>query len=339
MVKAAISGFGRIGRTTLRVWLGRPDLQSQLEIVAINTSGSMPISGWAHLLKYDTAYGCLDSLVSTEGDNLVIAPKHSIPVLAQKDPAQIPWNQYGVEVVIEATGVFRDAQTASLHLKSGAKKVIISAPGKGEGIGTYVLGANKYQGQEDIIDNASCTTNCIAPVVAILQDQFGIAKAAMTTIHSYTDDQNLQDGSHKDLRRARSAAQNIIPTSTGAARATTKAIPKLSGLFDGISLRVPTITGSISDITCLVKQKTTVEAVNQAFKKATDNPVWKNIVAVTSEPLVSSDIIGRPESAIIDLSLTQVIDGDLVKVFAWYDNEWGYCNRLLEQAINAGKTI
>lgn len=339
MLKVAINGFGRIGRTALRVWLKRPDLQSQIDVVAINTSGSMPISSWAHLLKYDTAYGPLDTPVTFDEKHLILDSKFKIPVLGQPDPAKLPWKEYGVDVVIEATGVFRDAQKAGLHLKSGAKKVIISAPSKGEGIGTFVLGANEYQGQGDIIDNASCTTNCIAPVVAIMQAKFGIAKATMTTVHSYTDDQNLQDGSHKDLRRARAAAQNIIPTSTGAAKATTKTLPALAGLFDGVALRVPTITGSISDITCLLKQKTTIEAINQAFKDAVNQPQWKNIVSVTEEPLVSSDILARPESAIVDLSLTQVVDGDLVKVFAWYDNEWAYANRLLEQAVNVGKFL
>ena len=351
MIRAAINGFGRIGRTAFRVWHARKDLQKQLDLVAINTSGSMPVSSWAHLLKYDTTYGRFPHQVGVEEANQPEAVSAAdpligyfkihdkkYPVLAQREPAKLPWKKYQIDVVIEATGVFRSEETVKPHLTAGAKKVLLSTPSKGGNIGTYVLGANTYKGQHTIADNASCTTNCIAPVAAILQAKFGILKAAMTTIHGYTDSQNLQDGSHKDLRRARAAAQNMVPTSTGAAVATTKTLPELAGLFDGTSVRIPLLIGSISDITLLLKQKTTVKAVNQAFKDATQNPLWKSIVAVTEEPLVSADIIGRSESAIVDLALTKVIDGDLVKVFAWYDNEWGYCNRLLEQAINIGKT-
>lgn len=348
MIKVAINGFGRIGRVTLRVLESRPDLKKELSLVAINTSGSMPISGWAHLFKYDTAYGPFAPELSLEEVNppeaatdanpllgyLKIGGK-KIPLLAQKDPEKLPWREYQPDVVIEATGVFRDEEGAGKHLKAGAKRVLISAPGKGGDIGTFVLGVNQYR-QGKIADNSSCTTNCIAPVAAVLHQALGIAKATMTTIHAYTDDQNPQDGSHKDLRRARAAAQNIIPTSTGAAKATAKTIPELAGLFDGIALRVPVIVGSISDITCVVKRKTTIDEVNQIFKDAAKNPRWQGIVAVSVDPLVSSDIIGRPESAIVDLPLTQVVDGDLVKVFAWYDNEWGYCNRLLEQAVIVG---
>ena len=243
----------------------------------------------------------------------------------------------GVDVVIESTGRFTDTEGAGLHLQAGAKKVVISAPSKGSGIPTLVLGVNtdKYQG-ETIINNASCTTNCISPVVAVMNNKFGILKAAMTTIHAYTHDQNLQDGPHKDLRRARAAAANMVPTSTGAAKATTEAIPALKGLFDGVAIRVPVIVGSISDITFLLKKKVTVEEVNDALKQAAEGEL-KNIMAVTDEPIVSSDIVGRSESAIVDLGLTQVVDGDLVKVFAWYDNEFGYSNRLVEQVINIGK--
>lgn len=349
MIKIAINGFGRIGRTALRVWLNRPDLQAKIQIVAINTSGSMPVANWAHLLKYDTAYGPLSEPITTEETQkpdkvtdqnpligYILHTSHRIPVLAQRDPTKLPWGQYQPDVVIEATGVFRDLDGATKHLTAGAKKVLISAPAKGGTIGTYVLGANEYPGGQALANNASCTTNCIAPVAAILEAAFGIAKATMTTIHAYTDDQNLQDGSHKDLRRARAAAGNIIPTSTGAAIATTETIPQLKGLFDGLALRVPVTTGSISDITIVTKRKTTVDEVNQVLSDASTNPRWEGIVATTTEPLVSSDIIGRPESAIVDLSLTQVVDGDLVKVLAWYDNEWGYCNRLLEQAIEIG---
>jgi glyceraldehyde 3-phosphate dehydrogenase len=347
MVKAAINGFGRIGRTAFRVFFERPDLHDQLDIVAINTSGSMDLEGWAHLLKYDTAYREFHHSISiekvhgrkevTEADPLLgylTVDSRKIPVLAQKDPAKIPWSTYGVDIVIESTGVFRDEKGAGLHLKNGVKKVLISAPSKGGPIGTYVLGVNAYDGKFPIADNASCTTNCIAPVAAIIHEVFGIKKAALTTIHSYTDDQNLQDGSHKeDLRRARAAALNMVPTSTGAAKAVTQTIPALKGLFDGIAVRVPTVTGSISDLTFVVSKPTTVAEVNQAIKDAAATDRWRGLIAWTEEPLVSSDIIGRRESTVVDLKMTQVIAGDLVKILAWYDNEWGYCNRLVEQTI------
>jgi glyceraldehyde-3-phosphate dehydrogenase type I len=350
MIKAAINGFGRIGRTAFRVFFDRPDLFDQLDIVAINTSGSMDIEGWAHLLKYDTAYRQFPHHVSTEKvhgrkevtdeDPLLgylTVDSRRIPILAQKDPLKIPWAKYNVDVVIESTGVFRDEKGAGMHLKSGAKKVLISAPSKGGAIGTYVLGVNAYDGKFPIADNASCTTNCIAPVVAVMHQVFGIQKAALTTIHSFTDDQNLQDGSHKeDLRRARAASLNMVPTSTGAAKAVTQTIPDLKGLIDGIAVRVPTITGSISDLTFVVKRPTTVAEVNQAIKDAADTDRWRGLIAWTEEPLVSSDIIGRKESTVVDLKMTQVIDGDLVKILAWYDNEWGYCNRLLEQTTFVG---
>src|SRR3989344_3329777 len=350
MVKAAINGFGRIGRITLRVWLKRMDLQEQLDVVAINTSGSMPVSGWAHLLKYDTAYGPLEDEVQMQEVNqpeavtdknpllgYFIVKEKKIPLLAQKDPAKLPWETYQVDVAIESTGVFTSKELASAHLRAGARKVLISAPSKGEGVGTFVLGDNQYRGEGDIIDNASCTTNCVAPVVVVLNENFGVRKASLTTIHAYTDDQRLQDNSHKDLRRARAASQNIIPTTTGAAIATTKTIPDIRGMFDGIAIRVPVNVGSISDVVCLVNRKVTVDEVKRAFQEAAKTR-FKNIIAVTDEPLVSSDIIGRSESAIVDLPFTQVIDGDLVKILAWYDNEWGYSNRLLEQAVKVGET-
>jgi glyceraldehyde 3-phosphate dehydrogenase len=350
MVKAAINGFGRIGRTGLRVFLNRPDMHDQLDIVAINTSGSMELEGWAHVLKYDTAYRQLPHELSVEKVNSVkevtdedplLGYFHvlgrKIPVLAQRDPAKIPWEKYQVDVVIEATGAFRDEKKAGAHLEAGAKKVLISAPSKGGAIGTFVLGVNAYDGEFPIADNASCTTNCIAPVAAVIHQAFGVKKAALTTIHAYTDDQNLQDGSHKeDLRRARAAAMNMVPTSTGAAKAVTQTIPELKGLFDGIAIRVPVITGSLSDLTFVVEKKVTPEEVNQAIKDAAASDRYRGIIAITEEPLVSSDIIGRNESTVVDLAMTQVIDGDLVKILAWYDNEWGYCNRLIEQTAFVG---
>ena len=352
-----INGFGRIGRLSVRVW--HQYHQSNLSLVAINTSGSMDIEGWAHLLKYDTTYGLFPGEIgyekyqaskdATDTDPLigylVIDNKYKIPVTAQRDPAKIPWGKYGAEVIIESTGAFTSEEKAKLHLQGGAKQVIISAPAKGGNVPTSVIGVNEAavmdkdrQNTLAVVNNASCTTNCVAPVAIVIHERLGISKAAMTTIHSYTDDQNLQDASHKDLRRARAAAHNIVPTSTGAAIATTETIPELKGLFDGIALRVPTITGSLTDFTFLVKRPTTVEEVNKYFRQATLEDRLSGILAVTDEPLVSSDIIGRRESAIVDLGLTQVIDGDLVKVFAWYDNEWGYTNRLLETTRDIANT-
>ncbi|HJX59288.1 MAG TPA: type I glyceraldehyde-3-phosphate dehydrogenase [Patescibacteria group bacterium] len=350
MLKVGINGFGRIGRIAFRIALLKHT--NEIEVAAVNTSGSMDTAGWAHLVTYDTMYRRFgvdvkseevkDPEATTDADpqigNLIVNGK-KIPVLAQKDPAKIPWSKFGVEVVIEATGRFTTAEDAKKHSVGGAKVVIISAPVKGGNVGTYIIGVNDFKGETDVLSNSSCTTNCVAPVAAVLQAKFGIAKAAMTTIHGYTDDQNLQDNSHKDLRRARAAAENIIPTTTGAAISTTETIPELRGLFDGRALRVPVATGSITDFSVLLKRDVSVEEVNQAFIEASQNPIYKGILGVTDKPLVSSDIIGTSESAIVDLSLTQVVAGNLIKVFAWYDNEWGYANRLVEQVIRVGKTI
>jgi len=350
MIRVGINGFGRIGRLAFRIGLLKHS--NQLEFGAINTSGSMDVSGWAHLTNFDTMYRKFDKEVkfeeirkakeATDEQPEIGAFKvdgKKIPVLAQRDPSRIPWGKYKVDVVIEATGVFVSEEDAKKHALGGAKRVVISAPAKGGNVGTYVLGVNEVKGDAEVISNASCTTNCVAPVAAVLHSKFGIEKAMMTTVHGYTDDQNLQDGSHKDLRRARAAALNIVPTSTGAAIATTETIPELKGLFDGMALRVPVATGSISDITAVVKKQTTVDEVNKAFIEASQNVLYKGILAVSEEPLVSSDIVGRSESAIVDLPLTQVIGGNLVKVFAWYDNEWGYANRLVEQVIRVGTKL
>ena len=352
MVKVGINGFGRIGRIAFRIGILKH--LSEIEFVAINTSGSMPTSGWAHLVNYDTVYRKFEFDVKAEEvkkpdqvsdedpliGHLKISEKNmDVPILAQKDPAKIPWGKYGVDVVIESTGKFTTEEDAKKHAIGGAKRVVISAPVKGGNVGTYIIGVNDVKGDPYVISNSSCTTNCVAPVAAVLHAKFGIEKAGLTTAHGYTDDQNLHDNSHKDMRRARAAAQNIVPTSTGAAVSTTETIPALKGLFDGSALRVPVITGSISDFTLLLKKNVTKEEVNQAFKEASENPLYKGVLTVSEEELVSSDIIGRSESAIVDLSLTQVIAGNLVKVFAWYDNEWGYANRLVEQVIRVGKTI
>ena len=338
-LRVGINGFGRIGRNAFKVAL--EEHQDEIEIVAVNDLTSPDVL--AHLFKYDSAYGHWGREISNDETGIIIDGKR-YPVLAEKEPVKLPWGQMGVDVVIESTGRFTDEEGMKQHLTAGAKKVVLSAPSKGGNIGTFLIGVNhdKYRG-ENLINNASCTTNCIAPIAAIIQSKFGIAKALMTTVHSVTAEQNLVDGpppggKSNDLRRARAAYVNMIPTSTGAAVATTEAIPELKGLFDGRAIRVPTITGSLSDFTFLLKNKTTVEEVNQAVKEACNNPMWQGIVAWTEEPVVSSDIIGRSESAIVDLSLTQIVDGDLLKVFAWYDNEWGYSNRLVEQVINIGKT-
>lgn len=351
-VKVGINGFGRIGRIAFRIGILKH--LEEIEFVAINTSGSMPASGWAHLTKYDTMYRTFeydvtgkdlkDPKEATDEDPLIgeiAVPERDVkvPILAQKDPSKIPWGKYGVDVVIEATGVFTKEEDAKKHAIGGAKRVVISAPAKGENVGTYVVGVNEIKGSPEVISNASCTTNCVAPVMAVMEAAFGIEKAAMTTVHAYTDDQNLQDGSHKDLRRARAAGQNIVPTSTGAAVATAETIPSLKGIFDGTALRVPVTTGSITDFTIILKRAVTVEEVNNAFKEASGNAIYRGILAVSDQELVSSDIIGRSESSIVDLPLTQVIGGNLVKVFAWYDNEWGYANRLIEQVIRVGRTL
>lgn len=320
-----------------RVWLLKH--ANEMQIVAINTSGSMDTAGWAHLLMHDTTYREFGIPVTADKENLIIESLGlKIPVLAQKDPELIGWGKYGVEVVMECTGKFTDELGALKHAKSGAKKVIISAPHKGGNVGTFVVGVNPSTGSGQVISNASCTTNCVTPVAAVMQAKFGIKKAMMTTVHAYTDDQVVQDGSHKDLRRARAAAANIVPTSTGAAIATTEVIPELKGLFDGISLRVPVLTGSISDFVFVTAKPVTREEINQAFVEAASNPRYKGIIAVNDNHLVSSDIIGSSYSAIVDPEFTQVIDGDLVKVLAWYDNEWGYANRLVEQTILFGKS-
>jgi glyceraldehyde 3-phosphate dehydrogenase len=355
MTIVGINGFGRIGRLAFRI--GVLKHLDELQFGAINTSGSMNTAGWAHLTNYDTMYRKFQYDVKsedlkkpeevTDGDpqigNLMIADRNiKVPVLAQRDPAKLPWGKYGVDVVIEATGHFTDEEGAKKHAIGGAKRVVISAPAKGGNVGTYVLGVNEkgeYGPEGEVISNASCTTNCIAPIAAVMQAKFGIEKAMMTTIHSYTDDQVLQDSSHRDLRRARAAGQNIIPTTTGAAIATTETIPELKGLFDGMSLRVPVTTGSITDFTFILKKDVTKEEVNMAFKEAAENVIYKGILAVSEGELVSSDIIGRSESAIVDLPLTQVVAGNMVKVFAWYDNEWGYANRLVEQVIRVGRTL
>lgn len=331
--RIAINGFGRIGRAAFKIALQKPEL----EVVAINDLTEASVL--AHLLKYDTAYGHFKEVITVSDSKLVIAGKE-YPVLAEPVPEKLPWKDLAIDVVLECTGRFTDKDSAAKHVAAGAKKVILSAPSKGEdgSVPTFLMGVNqdRYKG-ESVVSNASCTTNSLAPVAQVLHERFGIKKALMTTVHSYTADQNLQDGPHKDLRRARAAAQNIVPTSTGAAIAVTQVLPELKGKFDGFSVRVPTIVVSLTDFTFLLAKTVTAEEINATLKEAAARARYKNVLAVTDEPLVSSDLIGNPFSSIVDLSLTKVVDGDLVKVVAWYDNEWGYSNRLVEMALEVAR--
>ncbi|HJQ08548.1 MAG TPA: type I glyceraldehyde-3-phosphate dehydrogenase [Candidatus Saccharimonadales bacterium] len=332
--RVAINGFGRIGRNAFKIAFERSDL----EIVAINDLTDTKTL--AHLLKYDTNYGRYGHEVSAAEETIVVDDQH-IKVFAQKDPAQLPWKDLNVDVVIESTGFFVDPAKARAHIDAGAKKVVISAPAKGEGATTVVLGVNEDQleGAAEIISNASCTTNCITPVAAVIESHFGIEKAMMTTVHSYTASQVLQDGPAKDLREARAAAENIVPTTTGASIAAAKALPALENKFGGLSVRVPTPVVSLSDFVIITKRKVTVEEVNEVFKKAAKEPYYQGILDVTEEQLVSSDFIGNSHSAVVDLSLTAVIDGNMLKVVAWYDNEWGYSNRLVEEVADVGRLL
>ena len=332
MVKVAINGFGRIGRNALKILLERRDAQ----VVAINDITDAKTL--AHLLKYDSSYGTYDKKVSA-GENSIIINSREIPVFAEKDPAKLPWKDLGVDVVIESTGFFTKPEDARAHIKAGAKKVVISAPAKGEGAKTVVLGVNEevVEAGDEIISNASCTTNCIAPVMKVLEDEFGIDKAMMTTVHSYTGSQRLLDAPAKDLREARSAAENIVPTTTGASKAAALTIPTLAGKFNGLSVRVPTPVVSLSDITAILKRNTTIEELNELFKKTAKEPYYEGILGVVEDELVSSDFIGDPHSCIVDLALTDVVGGNMAKIVAWYDNEWGYSNRLVELTVDFGK--
>lgn len=332
--KIAINGFGRIGRNAFKIAFERDDI----EIVAINDLTDTKTL--AYLLKHDSTYGNYHQEVTYTEDSLVVAGK-KIHVLNEKDPSDLPWNELGIDVVVEATGLFVDPAKARAHISAGAKKVVISAPAKGEGAKFIVLGVNEntLSRSDEIISNASCTTNCIAPIMAILEREFGVEKSMMTTVHSYTASQRLLDAPAKDLREARSAAENIVPTTTGAAIATAKVIPSLEGKFDGLSVRVPTPTVSLSDITAVLRRNVSKEEINDLFQRAAKEPFYQGILGVTDEPLVSSDFKGSSFSCIIDLNLTNVVAGNLVKVVAWYDNEWGYSNRLVEIVSDVAANI
>lgn len=332
MVKIAINGFGRIGRNAFKIAYERPDL----EIVALNDLTDAKTL--AHLLKHDSSYGTYDHDVSADEENIIVDGK-KIRVYSETEPSNLPWKDLGVDVVIESTGFFTDPEKAKAHIEAGARKVVISAPAKGEGAKTVVLGVNEdtVTAEDTILSNASCTTNCIAPVMKVLEDNFGVEKAMMTTVHSYTASQKIQDAPAKDIREARAAAENIVPTTTGASKATALTIPSLKDKFNGLSVRVPTPVVSLSDITAVLKRDVTKEEINEVFKNAAKEPYYEGILGVTEEELVSTDFRGSAYSSIVDLNLTDVVGGNLIKVVAWYDNEWGYSNRLVELTADFGK--
>ncbi len=332
-VKVGINGFGRIGRAFLRAALYREGL----EVVAINDL--TPVETLAYLLKYDTVYGTLRETVRSEPGALIVGTRR-IRVHSEQNPADIPWDETGAAVIIESTGVFTDAGQAAEHLKGGARKVVISAPEKDGGVDgpTVLMGINhETLGTTTVSSNASCTTNAASPIIAILDEALGIERAILSTAHAYTATQSLVDGPKKDLREGRAAAMNIIPAATGAATAVTKAYPALSGKFDGVSLRVPVVAGSIADITFVSKRATTAEEVNDILRRAAQSPRWEGIFGASDEPLVSSDIVGDSRAAIADLLMTRVVDGTLVKVLAWYDNEAGYTETLIRHALSTGR--
>lgn len=333
--RVAINGFGRIGRSAFKIAFERPDI----EIVAINDLTDTKTL--AHLLKHDTAYGTYQHDVKAEENALTVDGK-KVLVLAEKDPSALPWGAHSIDVVIESTGFFTKHEQLQMHIQAGARRVVLSAPEKDDTHGdTFVIGVNDQDLKPDhqIVSNASCTTNCITPVAAVVESNFGIQKAMMSTIHSYTASQRLQDAPAKDLREARAAAENIVPTTTGASIAAAKALPALEGIFGGLSIRVPTPVVSMADFTFLTKKDVTPEEVNDVFTKASKTPYYQGILDVTDEELVSSDFKGNSHSAIVDLKLTAVTGGNMLKVIAWYDNEWGYSNRLVEIAADMGKQL
>ncbi|WP_225800721.1 type I glyceraldehyde-3-phosphate dehydrogenase [Streptomyces sp. NK15101] len=331
-IRVGINGFGRIGRNYFRALL---EQGADIEVVAVNDLGDTATT--AHLLKYDTILGRLKAEVTHTADTITV-DGHTIKVLSERDPADIPWGDLGVDIVIESTGIFTKKADAAKHLTGGAKKVLISAPATDEDI-TIVMGVNqdKYDpAQHDVISNASCTTNCVAPMAKVLDENFGIVKGLMTTVHAYTNDQRILDFPHKDLRRARAAAENIIPTTTGAAKATALVLPQLKGKLDGIAMRVPVPTGSATDLVVTLDREVTKDEVNAAFKKAADDGDLKGILFYTEDPIVSSDIVSDPASCTFDASLTMVQEGNTVKILGWYDNEWGYSNRLVDLTVFVG---
>ncbi|MBW4547016.1 MAG: type I glyceraldehyde-3-phosphate dehydrogenase [Symplocastrum torsivum CPER-KK1] len=329
MIRVAINGFGRIGRNFARCWLTREN--SQIDLVGINDTSDPKTN--AHLLKYDTMLGKLDADIGFDENSIIINGK-TVKCVSDRNPLNLPWADWGIDLVIEATGVFVSREGASKHIAAGAKKVMITAPAKGDDVSTYVVGVNDHHydhNKDDIVSNASCTTNCLSPFAKVLHEQFGIIKGTMTTTHSYTGDQRLLDASHRDVRRARAAAMNIVPTSTGAAKAVGLVLPELKGKLNGIALRVPTPNVSVVDLVVQVEKPTIAEQVNSVLREAAEGPL-NGILAYSDEPLVSTDYKGHDASSIVDSSLTMVMGGDMVKVVAWYDNEWGYSQRVVDLA-------
>lgn len=334
VTRVAINGFGRIGRSAFKIAWERKDI----EIVAVNDLTDTKTL--AYLLKHDSNYGTYAHEVGHDEESIFVNGT-AIKVLGEKDPSALPWRDLEVDVVIESTGLFTKKEDAAKHLEAGAKKVVLSGPTKSEGVDMIVIGANddKVDQATDIVSNASCTTNSLGAVMAVLDAEFGVEKSMLTTIHSYTASQRLLDAPAKDLREGRNAAENMVPTTTGAAIAVTKTLPQLEGKFDGLSVRVPTPVVSLSDITVLLSRDTTVDELNSAFKRAAEQDYYRGILAVTEEELVSSDFIGNSNSGVVDLPLTKVVDGNLAKIMVWYDNEWGYSNRLVELAADVGKSV
>jgi glyceraldehyde 3-phosphate dehydrogenase len=333
-IRVGINGFGRIGRNYFRALL---DQGADVEVVAVNDLGDTATT--AHLLKYDTVLGRLAEEVTHTEDSITVGGK-TVKVLSERNPADIPWGELGVDIVIESTGIFTKREAAAQHLAGGAKKVLISAPAKGEDL-TVVMGVNENQYDPEkhhVISNASCTTNCVAPMAKVLDENFGIVKGLMTTVHAYTNDQRILDFPHSDLRRARAAAVNIIPTTTGAAKATALVLPQLKGKLDGMAMRVPVPTGSVTDLVVELSRETTKEEVNAVFQKAAEGPL-KGILVFTEDPIVSSDIVSQPASCTFDSSLTMVQEGKSVKVIGWYDNEWGYSHRLVDLTVFVGNQL
>jgi glyceraldehyde 3-phosphate dehydrogenase len=325
MATVAINGLGRIGRAALKIVMDADGL----ELVAVNDIADA--ENLAYLIKYDTVYGRYHREVSAVDGALVVDGRR-IPALAERDPTNLPWAELGVELVLECTGVFTTADDLAKHVQAGASYVILSAPTHSETVPTVVHGVNRPQGQPQIISCASCTTNCITPVIEIAQRRLGVERAVMTTVHAYTAGQQLVDGPSRSFRRGRAGAANLVPTSTGAARATTRAVPELAGRFDGIAVRAPIPVGSVADIVFVASRPTTIDDVNQAFREEAESARYDGILGVSEDPLVSADIIGDPRAAIVDLDLTRVVDGTLVKVVAWYDNEWGFTHQMIREA-------
>ncbi|MCB1247586.1 MAG: type I glyceraldehyde-3-phosphate dehydrogenase [Acidimicrobiia bacterium] len=336
MTRVAINGFGRIGRAVFRIIASRPD--SGIEVVAINDLSDDDIL--AYLLEYDSVMGPFDQKVTVHDGVMDVGGRHHIKMLMERDPEALPWDELGVDIVVESTGVFRDRASLEKHIAAGAKRVVLTVPSKDKIDQTVVLGVNDQElGPEDIlVSNASCTTNCLAPLAKVLDDNFGIKKGVMTTVHAYTNDQRLADVPHADLRRSRAATENIIPTTTGAAKAVGEVLPNLQGKLDGMAMRVPVPDGSTVDLVVELEQNVTVEQVNNAIREAAEGPL-AGIMMYNTDPIVSTDIIGNPHSSIFDAEATQVIDGNLVKVMSWYDNEWGYSNRVVDLIERLGEVI